>query len=222
MTLSIENKTSTDLTHVENLIKEFYPYAQQRLGFNKPVSASLITDPDNASDLLGKTAYYSPQTMQIAVYVDKRHPKDILRSFSHELVHHTQNCRGEFDKDMSIGEGYAQKNEHMRLMEQEAYLEGQMILRDWEDSKKITKESKKMTEEQLRTKVRETIEKVLKEGEEAQPAALAKKMEEETTEEEVNEEEINEEETLEEDEEETLHEWKERTMYQTLMEKWCK
>ena len=56
-----------------------------------------------------------------------------------------------------------------------------------------------MTEEQLRTKVRETIEKVLKEGEEAQPDALAKKMEEET-----------------------LHEWKERTMYQTLMEKWCK
>jgi len=218
MTLSIENKTSTDLTHVENLIKEFYPYAQQRLGFSKPVSASLISDPDNASDLLGKTAYYSPQAMQIAVYIDGRHPKDILRSFSHELVHHAQNCRGEFDRDMNYGEGYAQKDEHLRLMEKEAYLEGQMILRDWENTNKITKESRKMTEEQLRTKVRETIENVLSEGEEV--------VEEETVEEEITEEEVNEEEVVEENEEvneeETLQEWKERTIYENLMKKWCK
>ena len=73
------------MTHMENLIKEFFPYAQQRLGFNKPVSASLVSDPQNAEDLLGKTAHYSPQTMEIVVYVDKRHPKDILRSFSSEI-----------------------------------------------------------------------------------------------------------------------------------------
>jgi hypothetical protein len=284
MTLSIENKTSTDLTHVENLIKEFYPYAQQRLGFNKPVSASLISDPDNASDLLGKTAYYSPQAMQIAVYIDGRHPKDILRSFSHELVHHAQNCRGEFDRDMNYGEGYAQKDEHLRLMEKEAYLEGQMILRDWENTNNITKESKQMTEEKLRGAIRTAIQKVLNEGETLEekhdcadhPGMSHKqwqksqkketieekkkkkpdgdgdgvppwadkddnnpKVQEEITEEEVNEEEIVEEmfdtmdapanrdeEVVEEDEEvneeETLQEWKERTMYQTLMEKWCK
>jgi len=210
------------MTHMENLIKEFFPYAQQRLGFNKPVSASLVSDPQNAEDLLGKTAHYSPQTMEIVVYVDKRHPKDILRSFSHELVHHAQNCRGEFDKDLSVGEGYAQKNEHMRLMEQEAYLEGQMILRDWEDSKKITKESKQMTEEKLRTKVREAIQKVLNEGEDV--------VEEETVEEEITEEEVNEEEVVEENEEvneeetlqESTEEWKGRVLYETLMEKWCK
>jgi len=291
MTLSIENKTSTDLTHVEDLLKEFYPYAQQRLGFNKPVSADLVSDPDNAANLLGKTAHYSPHAMQIAVYVDGRHPKDILRSFSHELVHHAQNCRGEFDKDLSVGEGYAQKNEHMRLMEKEAYLEGQMILRDWEDSKKITKESKKMTEEQLRTKVRETIENVLREGEETvneaqwerehvrlpggsygrpssgEVADLRPKrssgldkatckeqgydgysasrdecwklgegkieeevVEEETVEEEITEEEVNEEEVVEENEEvneeealqESTQKWKDRILYETLMEKWCK
>jgi len=218
MKLIINNKTSADMTHMENLIKEFFPYAQQRLGFNKPVSASLVSDPQNAEDLLGKTAHYSPQTMEIVVYVDKRHPKDILRSFSHELVHHTQNCRGEFDKNLSVGEGYAQKNEHMRLMEKEAYLEGNLVLRDWEDSKKITKESKQMTEEKLRTKVREAIQKVLNEGEDV--------VEEETVEEEITEEEVNEEEVVEENEEvneeETLQEWKDRTMYQTLMEKWCK
>jgi len=222
MKLIINNKTSADMTHMENLIKEFFPYAQQRLGFNKPVSASLVSDPQNAEDLLGKTAHYSPQTMEIVVYVDKRHPKDILRSFSHELVHHAQNCRGEFDKDLSVGEGYAQKNEHMRLMEQEAYLEGQMILRDWEDSKKITKESKQMTEEKLRTKVREAIQKVLNEGEDV--------VEEETVEEEITEEEVNEEEVVEENEEvneeetlqESTEEWKGRVLYETLMEKWCK
>lgn len=260
MTLSIENKTSTDLTHVENLIKEFYPYAQQRLGFNKPVSADLVSDPKNAEDLLGKTAHYSPQTMQIVVYVDKRHPKDILRSFSHELVHHAQNCRGEFDRDMNYGEGYAQKDEHLRLMEKEAYLEGQMILRDWENTNNITKESKKMTEEQLREKVRETIEKVLSEGEVEEAKDKKKtvcephcfedkdeKMEEKfpdltgdgkvtqadilkgrgvIDEEEITEEEVNEEEVVEENEEvneeETLQEWKNRTIYENLMKRWCK
>ena len=264
MTLSIENKTSTDLTHVENLIKEFYPYAQQRLGFNKPVSADLVSDPKNAEDLLGKTAHYSPQTMQIVVYVDKRHPKDILRSFSHELVHHAQNCRGEFDRDMNYGEGYAQKDEHLRLMEKEAYLEGQMILRDWENTNNITKESKKMTEEQLREKVRETIEKVLSEGEVEEAKDKKKtvcephcsedkdeKMEEKKkkkekpdgdgdgvppwadkddndpkVQEEITEEEVNEEEVVEENEEvneeETLQEWKNRTIYENLMKRWCK
>ena len=35
-----------------------------------------------------------------------------------------------------MGEGYAQKNEHLREMEKEAYLEGNLALRDWEDGHK--------------------------------------------------------------------------------------
>ena len=59
-----------------------------------------------------------------------------MRSISHELVHHNQNCQGNLGGDHYSGEGYAQKDPHMRKMEKEAYLQGNMCFRDWEDSYK--------------------------------------------------------------------------------------
>ena len=51
-----------------NLIKEFYPYSQKKLGFNKPAKIVLKSDQENAKNPLGKTAYYDPQNMSIFVY----------------------------------------------------------------------------------------------------------------------------------------------------------
>ena len=125
-----------DLSSVQTLIKEFYPYAKERLGFKKPIRLFLRQDIENSEDPLGKTAYYDPGKMSITLYVTQRHPKDILRSFSHELVHHNQNCNGQFnDMKGEMGEGYAQTNEHLREMEGEAYLEGNLCFRDWEDGR---------------------------------------------------------------------------------------
>jgi hypothetical protein len=126
-----------NLNTIKDMIKQFYPFAKQRFGFKKPVRLFLKQDIDNSENPLGKTAYYDPNEFKITLYVTKRHPKDVLRSFSHELVHHKQNCDGLFD-DVSgdMGEGYAQKNEHLREMEKEAYLEGNLCLRDYEDGLK--------------------------------------------------------------------------------------
>ena len=132
-----------DLEVFHKLSKQFLPYAQERLGFDKPVGINLLSDPQNAKNPLGKTAYYDPNKMEVTVFVDKRHVKDILRSMSHELVHHTQNCRGEFDGGIKTGPGSAQEDEHMREMERQAYEEGQMILRDFED--KCKKENQQMS-----------------------------------------------------------------------------
>ena len=74
--------------------------------------------------------------MKIVLFVDGRHHKDLLRSLSHELVHHAQNCRGEFEEGLTTQEGYAQEDGHLRNMEEEAYLKGNMILRDYEDGVK--------------------------------------------------------------------------------------
>jgi hypothetical protein len=75
--------------------------------------------------------------MEIVIYVDGRHPKDIMRSFSHELVHHNQNESGMFDQSCGgTVDGYAQSNSHLRKMEKEAYLKGNMCFRDWEDGYK--------------------------------------------------------------------------------------
>jgi hypothetical protein len=126
-----------DLSSIQSLVKEFYSFAKERMGFKKPVRLFLRQDATNASDVLGKTAYYDPKNMTVTVYVTDRHPKDILRSFSHELVHHKQNCDGKFkNMEGDMGEGYAQNNQHLREMEGEAYLRGSLCFRDWTDRRR--------------------------------------------------------------------------------------
>jgi len=115
------------------MVDNFYPYSQEKLGFDKGVTIIFQSDKENASRMLGKTAYYDPQNYEIALYVDGRHPKDILRSLSHELVHHAQNCRGDFQAPVVTDVGYAQKDPHLRKMEREAYTKGNLIFRDFED-----------------------------------------------------------------------------------------
>jgi hypothetical protein len=108
------------------------------MGFIKPPELFFKNDAINAKDPLGKTAFYNPENMSITLYITNRHPKDVMRSLSHELVHHTQNCQGKLDSVGEMGEGYAQNNEHLREMEREAYEIGNMCFRDWEDSLKET------------------------------------------------------------------------------------
>jgi len=122
------------------LIKQFLPYAQKKMGFEDPPTLFLRSDAQNAVNPLGKTAFYDPAAKSITLYITNRHPKDVMRSFSHELVHHTQNCNGKFDNvnGSEMGEGYAQNDDHLREMEREAYEMGNLCFRDWEDSIKNT------------------------------------------------------------------------------------
>ena len=139
MKIIVKNRSGHDMSHMGPYLKSFLPYVQKRMGFNRPPTIFFDSDPQNAENVLGKTAYYNPETEEIVVFIDKRHPKDILRSLSHELIHHTQNCRGDLNPEIA-GEttpGYAQTNAHMRAMEGEAYLKGNgYYFRDWEDSLK--------------------------------------------------------------------------------------
>ena len=146
---SPEGHEHLDVMH--KLLKQFVPFAQKRLGFNKPVEINLLSDPQNSKDPLGKTAYYDPNNMKIALFVDKRHPKDLMRSLAHELTHHAQNCRGEFDNLPKLGADYAQTNKHMREMERQAY-EGTMLLRDFEDN--LKKETTQMSENKINEKMK--------------------------------------------------------------------
>jgi len=122
---------------LQPLIDKFLPFAQKRMGFSKPPRLFIRSDSKNACDPLGKTAHYDSDNHSITLYVTKRHPKDVLRSLSHELVHHTQNCRGDLN-NISTSPGYAQSDDHMREMEREAYELGNMCFRDWEDGIKNT------------------------------------------------------------------------------------
>ena len=162
---------------MQTLLPHFYQFAKDNLGFDKDAKITFANDEENSKNPLGTTAHYNPDNMEVTVYTSGRHPKDILRSVAHELVHHRQNCQGKMDEPRTTGPGYAQNDMHLRALEEEAYLEGNMCFRDWEDGykakpeyatiyesviKTYTKEKLKMsTKEEMRTIVREAVSRVL-------------------------------------------------------------
>lgn len=110
-----------------------YPYPKVQLN----------TTPQDGESIYNTTGYYNPKVKMIVLYVHNRHPKDVLRSFAHEMIHHNQNLEGLMSSD-KMGEGndpkYAQNNPHMRKLEEDAYKRGNMIFRDWTDNKKYGKQ----------------------------------------------------------------------------------
>tara|TARA_A100000172_G_C3043876_1_gene111689 strand:+ start:1818 stop:3044 length:1227 start_codon:yes stop_codon:yes gene_type:complete len=123
---------------LKSLIKQFMPFAQQQMGFERPPKLFLRQDEQNAANPMGKTGFYDPENESVTLYITGRHPKDIMRSLAHELMHHTQKCNGEFENTKNMGEeGYAQADPHMRTMEIQAY-QASIVFRDWEDSTKGT------------------------------------------------------------------------------------
>ncbi len=136
MKCDITNNSDMDIGELSPLIDDLASHVQGVMKLNSLPAITLQEDADNADVLLGKTAQYDPQNKVITVYVTNRHPKDIMRSISHEMIHHSQNERCEFDNIGAVGEGYAQADKHLRNMEKEAYLKGNMCFRDWEDGYK--------------------------------------------------------------------------------------
>jgi len=135
------NKNHQLISKYGYLMRDLYEYAKKNLQFEDDCKLSFLENKKNSTEPLGKTAYYDTQQKKIYIYVTGRHIKDILRSLTHELVHHTQNCRGDFieiekDSISLTSEGYAQKNSILREAEREAYEAGNLIFRDWEDSMK--------------------------------------------------------------------------------------
>lgn len=143
---------------LKDLIRQFVPFAQEKIGFEKPPRLFLKHDSENAKNPLGRTAFYDPAERAVTLYVTDRHPKDILRSLGHELVHHKQNCDGMFDdiEPSDMGEGYAQTHPGLRDMEIAANRDGSMALRDFEDRLKtentIYYEHLQKGEQQMSTK----------------------------------------------------------------------
>jgi hypothetical protein len=133
MKYRVINNSNLDMDKFRPLLNSFLPFVRQKMGFDRPVSIYFVSDPENAENPLGRTAHYDPGNDSVSVYTDQRHPKDILRSLSHELVHHAQNCRGEFDRTGDLGEDYFQNDPHMQEIEITAYKEGNEYFRMWEE-----------------------------------------------------------------------------------------
>ncbi len=88
-------------------------------------------DSENASDFFGKTAYYDPNKQHIVLYTEGRHPKDIVRSYAHEMIHHIQYLE---DRLGDVAGTNTTEDDHLDKIEQEANLRGTMTFRNWTDS----------------------------------------------------------------------------------------
>jgi hypothetical protein len=127
-----ENASYSQHIDIKQKIKEYTQHMLQK-GMNiVPLPKVIFKNGyvDNAKEFLGKTASYNSKTMEITLYTEGRHPKDIVRSFSHEMVHHIQNLEGRLG---DIKTTNTNEDDHLTKMEQEANLVGTMTFRNWTD-----------------------------------------------------------------------------------------
>lgn len=182
MEIKIINSANIDLSQIEPLLKNLLVTIKQKLNLETLPAIKFLSDPKNSKNPLGQTAHYEQGKNLVSVFTDARHPKDILRSIAHEMIHFCQDLRGDLSKLGSTSPNYAQEDGHLRKMEEEAYLKGNMIFRDWEDEYKTKNnlresrmiyESKKrglsqtpvaLSNEQLYEKIYNSIENFLKQN----------------------------------------------------------
>ena len=121
------------------LEEDFKPYIQSLTnymfdnGLNLkpyPELEYIETDEKNAENIFGRTAYYMPLEQKIVLYTLDRHPKDILRSYAHELIHHHQNLNGTLNHSNTTN---TNEDDNLEKIEREAYETGNIMFRNWED-----------------------------------------------------------------------------------------
>jgi hypothetical protein len=132
------------MDNLKSHLAELAEYMRQCGANVYPYPSVKITGyPQQNQGIYSSTGYYDPAKKMIVLFTKGRHLKDILRSFAHEMIHHDQNLSGEMTSE-KIGEGgtdpkYTQNNPHLRKLEEDAYLRGNMMFRDWTDNKKYGK-----------------------------------------------------------------------------------
>jgi hypothetical protein len=105
-------------------------YAKKILGYKSGVGIELIKNAVNSSKgVKSKTGEYDPNGKVIKIYISDRHPKDILRSLCHELVHHAQNDEGELDSVKGVEPEEFRENPKLKELEEKAYKLGGTILK---------------------------------------------------------------------------------------------
>jgi len=135
-----ENASYTNNIDIMKMIDDFTRYMIYN-GMNiTPLPTLELRDGDreNAKNFFGKTAYYDPNEQHIVLYTEGRHPKDIVRSYAHEMIHHIQHLE---DRLGDIPGTDTTSDDHLDKLEQEANLRGTMTFRNWTDT--ILNEGKK-------------------------------------------------------------------------------
>lgn len=114
-------------------IVSFLKFLQEEKGIDVEPLPEILLDKTDQSKLgiLAKTGEYDSADKVIKIYIRDRNPKDVLRSFSHELVHHVQNLQG---KIKNVDTQKTSDSKALSVLEEEAYRDGNMYFRQWLES----------------------------------------------------------------------------------------
>lgn len=83
----------------------------------------------NKNPIFTPTGEYNKNSCTIKLYCFGRHIKDILRSLSHELIHHQQNINKKLDFIISTDD--IKEDDKLLEIEKDAFLNGNIIFRNW-------------------------------------------------------------------------------------------
>ena len=132
---SVENKDNefkiegvTEETTFSNAFKPIANFMKNE-GLNVYPFPDIELNWDDQDGLFIKTGYYLPGEKKVVLFCKDRHPKDILRSYAHEMIHHMQNLNGD-DLNFTSNDD-VKDNDKLEKLESEAYLKGNIYFRKW-------------------------------------------------------------------------------------------
>lgn len=147
---SVENKDNdfkiegvTEETTFSNAFKPIANFMKNE-GLNVYPFPDIELNWDEQDGLFIKTGYYLPGEKKVVLFCKDRHPKDILRSYAHEMIHHMQNLNGD-DLNFS-SEDDVKDNEKLEKLESEAYLKGNIYFRKWTEYERSKGKKKQLNE----------------------------------------------------------------------------
>lgn len=102
-----------------------------------PLPHVILNVDDQEGDVISwKTGHYNPEENVLTVYSKDRNPKDVLRSFAHEMEHHIQCLEGRL-KNLGEDSSTVTGNSVLEEIEAEAYQNGNVYFRKWTESKRV-------------------------------------------------------------------------------------
>jgi hypothetical protein len=114
-------------------IKSLAKYMLRNGYTKKPFPKVMLLTEEQDEEVFIKTANYDPDERIVNLFIANRHPKDVLRSFAHEMIHHKQNIEGRLGAGSYEGDRIVEDEKLMGL-EKEAYLMGNISFRKWTET----------------------------------------------------------------------------------------
>lgn len=128
-----ESDAPEDFNYVP-YIASYLEYLQKEGKKVQPLPEIILNKEEQNGDLIShKTGEYNPVDKIITLYTAERNPKDVLRSFAHEMEHHIQCLEGKLERSV---ESKVSESQDLENLEAEAYQRGNISFRKWTETRK--------------------------------------------------------------------------------------